>query len=223
MAKDPICGMYVEEGENALKTTRRGTTYYFCSETCLIQFQAPEKADARLKRLVALGAALTIPIAALTYLPIIADRMTNNLIMFILSLPVQFFVGSRFYRGSYDALRSRVGNMDLLIGLGTTAAWTYSTTVTFIPEFFPSSGTYFETSAIIITLIQTGNLLEHITKGRASEAVRKLLDLQPTLTNVVRDGVETRIPVEQVQVDDIFVVRPGERIPVDGLVVVGNS
>src|SRR3989441_1172265 len=223
MAKDPICGMYVEEGENALKTTRRGTTYYFCSETCLIQFQAPEKADARLKRLVALGAALTIPIAALTYLPIIADRMTNNLITFILSLPVQFFVGSRFYRGSYDALRSRVGNMDLLIGLGTTAAWTYSTTVTFIPEFFPSSGTYFETSAIIITLIQTGNLLEHITKGRASEAVRKLLDLQPTLTNVVRDGVETRIPVEQVQVDDIFVVRPGERIPVDGLVVVGNS
>ncbi len=223
MAKDPICGMYVEEGANALKTTRRGTPYYFCSETCLIQFQMPEKADARLKRLVAVGAVLTIPIAALTYLPIISDRTTNNLVMFILSLPVQFVVGSRFYRGSYDALRSRAGNMDLLIGLGTTAAWVYSTIVTFIPDFFPSSGTYFETSAIIITLIQTGNLLEHITKGRASEAVRRLLDLQPTMAKVVREGVESQIPVEQVQVDDILVVRPGERIPVDGLVVEGSA
>src|SRR5712692_9467567 len=188
MAKDPVCGMFVEEGEHALKTTRYGTTYYFCSETCLVQFQAPEKALARLKRLVALGAILTIPIAALTYLPIIPDRNTNNLVMFILSIPVQFVAGSRFYRGSYDALRSKAGNMDLLIGLGTSAAWIYSTIATFIPGFFPSSGTYFETSAIIITLIQTGNLLEHITKGKASEAVHKLLSLQPTMAHVIRDG-----------------------------------
>src|SRR6059036_1618670 len=112
MAKDPICGMYVEEEKHALQTTRYGTTYYFCSETCLVQFQAPEKALARLKRLVGIGAVLTIPIAALTYLPIIADQATNNLVMFVLSLPVQFVVGSRFYRGSYDALRSKAGNMD---------------------------------------------------------------------------------------------------------------
>jgi cation transport ATPase len=170
MAKDPICGMYVEESQHALQTTRYGTTYYFCSETCLAQFQAPEKTLARLKRLVALGAAFTIPIAALTYLPIIPDRHVNNLLMFVLSLPVQFVVGYRFYLGSYDALRSRIGNMDLLIGLGTTAAWLYSTIATFVLGFFPGSGTYFETSAIIITLIQTGNLLEYITKGRASEA-----------------------------------------------------
>src|SRR5712692_10216216 len=188
MAKDPVCGMYVEEGEHALKTTRYGTTYYFCSETCLVEFQAPEKAIAHLKRLVALGALLTVPIAALTYLPIISDRTTNNLVMFFLSLPVQFFVGFRFYRGSYDALRSRAGNMDLLIALGTTAAWAYSTIVTFIPGFFPGSGAYFETSAIIITLILTGNLLEQITKGRASEAVRRLMDLQATMAKIVRDG-----------------------------------
>src|SRR5207247_2594933 len=90
MAKDPICGMYVEEEKHALQTTRYGTTYYFCSETCLTQFQAPEKSLARLKRLVALSAILTIPIAALTYLPIIADPGINNIVMFILSLPVQF-------------------------------------------------------------------------------------------------------------------------------------
>ena len=223
MAKDPICGMYVEEGKHALQTTRYGTTYYFCSETCLAQFQAPEKTLARLKRLVALGAAFTIPIAALTYLPIIPDHQVNNLVMFALSLPVQFVVGYRFYIGSYDALRSRIGNMDLLIGLGTTAAWVYSTTATFVPGFFPGSGTYFETSAIIITLIQTGNLLEYITKGRASEAVHRLLSLQPTLAHVIRNGSEISVPVEEVTVGDILLVRPGEKVPVDGRVIDGNS
>ena len=223
MAKDPICGMYVEEGKHALQTTRYGTTYYFCSETCLAQFQAPEKTLARLKRLVALGAAFTIPIAALTYLPIIPDHQINNLVMFALSLPVQFVVGYRFYLGSYDALRSRIGNMDLLIGLGTTAAWIYSTVATFVPGFFPGSGTYFETSAIIITLIQTGNLLEYITKGRASEAVHRLLSLQPTMAHILRDGSEISIPVEEVAVADILLVRPGEKLPVDGRVIEGNS
>jgi len=223
MAKDPICGMYVEEGRHALQTTRYGTTYYFCSETCLAQFQAPEKTLARLKRLVALGLAFTIPIAALTYLPIIPDHNINNLVMFALSLPVQFVVGYRFYLGSYDALRSRIGNMDLLIGLGTTAAWVYSTTATFVPGFFPGSGTYFETSAIIITLIQTGNLLEYITKGRASEAVHRLLNLQPTVAHVIRKGSEISVPVEEIDVGDILLVRPGEKVPVDGRVIEGNS
>jgi len=223
MAKDPICGMYVEEGKHALQTTRYGTTYYFCSETCLAQFQAPEKALAHLKRLVALGAAFTIPIAALTYLSIIPDHQFNNLVMFLLSLPVQFVVGYRFDLGSYDALRSRVGNMDLLIGLGTTAAWVYSTIATFVPGFFPGSGTYFETSAIIITLIQTGNLLEYITKGRASEAVHRLLSLQPTMAHVLRNGSEISTPVEEVTVGDILLVRPGEKVPVDGKVIEGYS
>ena len=223
MAKDPICGMYVEESQHALQTTRYGTTYYFCSETCLAQFQAPEKNQARLKRLVALGAAFTIPIAALTYLPILPDRQINNLLMFVLSLPVQFVVGYRFYLGSYNALRSRIGNMDLLIVLGTTAAWLYSTIATFVPGFFPGSGTYFETSAIIITLIQTGNLLEYITKGRASEAIHRLLSLQPTMAHVVRNGGEISIPVEEVAVGDILLVRPGEKVPVDGRVIEGNS
>src|SRR5947207_6904669 len=143
--------------------------------------------------------------------------------MFLLSIPVQFVVGFRFYRGSYDALRSRIGNMDLLIALGTSAAWAYSDIVTFFPSFFPSSGTYFETSAIIITLILTGNLLEHLTKQRASESVRKLLELQPRMARVIREGGEVEIPIEDVRVDDVFVVKPGERVPVDGVVVEGSS
>ena len=223
MAKDPICGMFVEEGPHALTATLHGTRYFFCSESCLVQFQAPEKALAQLKRLLVIGTALTVPITALTYLPIVPSKDINNLVMFLLSIPVQFVVGFRFYRGSYDALRSRVGNMDLLIAMGTSAAWAYSVIVTFSPAFFPSSGTYFETSAIIITLILTGNLLEYLTKQRASESVRKLLELQPTMARVLRDGSEVGIPIEDVRVDDVFVVRPGERVPVDGVVIEGSS
>src|SRR5438309_6655751 len=108
--------MLVEEGKHAIQTTRYGTTYYFCSETCLAQFQAPEKSLARLKRLVALGAAFTIPIAALTYLPIIPDHQVSNFVMFALSLPVRLVVCYLFSLERYDALRSRRGNMDVLIG-----------------------------------------------------------------------------------------------------------
>lgn len=222
IAKDPICGMYVEEGEHSLKATSHGITYYFCSETCLNQFQAPEKALRRLKVLVAAGATLTIPIILLTYLPLIPRKDVNDLILFVLSLPIQFVVGFRFYRGAFDALRSRVGNMDLLIAMGTSAAWIYSTVVVFFPTFFPTLP-YFETAAVIITLILTGRLLEDLTKRRASAAVRKLLDLQPQKAHVRRNGAEMEIPVEQVQVDDVVVVRPGERVPVDGQVVDGIS
>src|SRR2546426_4353774 len=93
MATDPICGMYVEESPRALKVARNGITYYFCSESCLQQFQAPELALSRLKILVALGAILTIPIIPLSYLPIITDMKLNNYLLFLLSLPVQFIVG----------------------------------------------------------------------------------------------------------------------------------
>jgi Cu+-exporting ATPase len=116
-----------------------------------------------------------------------------------------------------------MGNMDLLIAIGTTAAWAYSTVVTFLPSVFPTSGAYFDTAAVIITLVLLGNMLEHISKGRASEAVRRLLDLQPRMAHVIRNGAEEEVPVESVKVGDILVIRPGERIPVDGVVTEGNS
>src|SRR5207245_8927638 len=94
---------------------------------------------------------------------------------------------------------------------------------TFLPRHIPGSGTYFETSAIIITLIQTGNLLEYITKGRASEAVHRLLSLQPTVAHVIRNGSEISVSVEEVEVGDILLVRPGEKVPVDGRVIEGDS
>jgi len=120
-------------------------------------------------------------------------------------------------------LRNRAGNMDLLIAIGTTAAWAYSSVIVFLPSLFPAGGIYFDTAAVIITLILLGNLLEHISKGRASQAIRKLLDLQPRMAHVIHDGVESDVPVESVKVNDVLLIRPGERIPVDGVVIEGNS
>jgi len=214
--------MYVDDKTATITRTIRGTKWYFCSETCARTFEKPEVEARRLKILVVMGLLLTIPTALLTYVSLLPSNL-NNYVLFLLETPVQFVVGWRFYRGAYDAIRNRMGNMDLLIAIGTSAAWAYSTIVTFFPRVFPTSGAYFETAAIIIVLILIGNLLEHIQKGRASEAVRKLLDLQPRMAHLIRDGDEVEVPIESVAVDDIFIVRPGERIPVDGVVVDGNS
>jgi Cu+-exporting ATPase len=222
MAKDPVCGMFVDEKTATITRTIRGTKWYFCSETCAKTFEKPEGEIKRLKLLVSVGTALTVPTALLTYVTLLPSGF-NNFLLFILETPIQFIVGWRFYRGAYDALRNRMGNMDLLIAVGTSAAWAYSTVVTFLPSVFPASGAYFDTAAVIITLILLGNLLEHISKGRASEAVRKLLDLQPRMAHVFRNGAEEEVPVELVKVGDVLVVRPGERIPVDGVVTEGNS
>jgi Cu+-exporting ATPase len=222
MAKDPICGMYVDEKTAQYKATVRGTTYYFCSQTCMKEFMAPEVEIRRLKMSVILGTMLSVPIVFLTYISLFPMDVTNYILL-ILATPIQFVFGWRFYRGTYDAIRNRMGNMDTLIALGTSAAWAYSTVVTFFPSFFPFSGVYFDTAAVIVTLVLTGRFLEHISKGRASEAVRKLVDLQPRLAHVIRGEKEIEIPVEQIEVGDMFVVRPGEKVPVDGMVIEGYS
>jgi Cu+-exporting ATPase len=222
LAKDPVCGMYVDERTAEYKATVRGTTYYFCSQTCMKEFLAPEVEIRRLKISVAIGAILTVPIIILTYASFLPTAI-NNYVLLVLDTPIQFFFGWRFYRGTYDAIRNRMGNMDSLIALGTSAAWIYSAGVTLFPSLVPFNGVYFDTAAAIVTLVLTGRFLEHVSKGRASEAVRKLMDLQPKLAHVVRDGREIEIPVEQINVGDVFVVRPGERVPVDGIVLEGYS
>jgi Cu+-exporting ATPase len=225
LAKDPVCGMYVDEKTAEYKATVRGTTYYFCSQTCMKEFLAPEVEIRRLKVSVVVGAILTVPIIILTYasasLP--WPMAINNYLLLVLDTPIQFFFGWRFYRGTYDAIRNRMGNMDSLIALGTSTAWIYSTVVTFFPSSVSYNEVFFDTAAAIVTLVLTGRFLEHVSKGRASEAVRKLMDLQPKLAHVEKDGGEIEIPVEQIQVGDVFVIRPGERVPVDGTVAEGHS
>jgi Cu+-exporting ATPase len=214
--------MYVDQRTATITRTIHGTKWYFCSSTCAKAFEKPEIELKRLKFFVVAGIVFTVPIILLTYLRTLPIWI-NNYLLFLLETPVQFVVGWRFYRGAFDALRNRMGNMDLLIAIGTTAAWAYSTIAVFLPSVFPVGGIYFDTAAVIITLILLGNLLELSSKGRASQAVRKLLDLQPRMTHVIRNGFETDVPVESVNVGDILVIRPGERIPVDGLVIEGNS
>jgi Cu+-exporting ATPase len=222
MAKDPVCGMYVDEKTAQYKATVRGITYYFCSQTCMKEFTAPEVEIKRLKVSVVLGIMLSVLVVLLTYVSLFPTDV-NNYILLILDTPIQFVFGWRFYRGAYDAVRNKMGNMDTLIALGTSTAWIYSAWITFFPSFFSSSGVYFDTAAVIITLVLTGRLLEHMSKGRASEAVRKLMDLQPRLAHVIRGEKEIEIPVEQIQMNDVFIVRPGEKVPVDGVVIDGYS
>ncbi len=224
MAKDPVCGMYVDETTSDLKAIVRGRTYYFCAESCLETFVAPEKEFKKLKILVAFSFSLGIPTLILSIFSPIQFEI-NNYILFFLATPVQFIAGWRYYRGTWDALRNRSANMDVLIALGTSAAWVYSTAVTFFGNYIPESqrAVYFDASALIIAIILLGKLFEEIARGRASDALRKLMDLQPKKARVVREGKEVEVPVEQVSVDEIVIVRPGEKIPVDGVIIYGQS
>lgn len=139
---------------------------------------------------------------------------------FALATPVQFVIGARFYVGAYKALRNGSANMDVLVALGTSAAYFYSLYVTIedVPEAL-----YYETSAVLITLILLGKLFEALAKGRSSEAIKSLMGLQAKTANVIRDGQEVNVPVEEVDVGDILMVKPGEKVPVDGIVVEGVS
>jgi Cu+-exporting ATPase len=214
--------MYVDEKTAEFKATVRGTTYFFCSHTCMKEFLAPEVEIRKLKISVVAGAILTIPLIVLTYASILPTAI-NNYALLILDTPIQFYFGWRFYHGTYDAIRNRMGNMDSLIALGTSTAWIYSAIVTFFPSSVHFNGVFFDTAAAIITLVLAGRYIEHLSKGRASEAVRRLMDLQPKLAHVFRDGKEIEVPIEQISVGDVLAVRPGERVPVDGTVIEGYS
>jgi Cu+-exporting ATPase len=222
MAKDPVCGMFVEEKPDAIRHTVEGKEYFFCSTQCLNEFTAPEKELRKLKRQVAVSIGLTIPITIFTYVMLIPQEL-NSYVLLALATPVQFWAGWRFYKGLWDAVKARASNMDTLIAIGTSAAYFYSAIVTFLPGFFPFESVYFETAAIIITLILIGRLLEQRTKERASHAVRKLLDLQPRMAHVIRERKEVIVPVEEVQEGEVLIVRPGERIPTDGRIIDGSS
>lgn len=146
--------------------------------------------------------------------------LTSPFTQLVLATAVQFIAGSGFYVGAYNALRNGSANMDVLVALGTSAAYFYSLGVMLA---LPEPHLYFEVSAILITLILLGKYLESIAKGRTSDAIRKLIGLQPKTAWVIRNDEEKEIPVAEVLVGDIAIIRPGERIPVDGIVIEGYS
>jgi len=144
----------------------------------------------------------------------------TNWLMLALATPVQFYVGWQYYVGAYKALRNKSANMDVLIAMGSSAAYFYSLPITF---GLLAGHVYFETAAVIITLIKLGKFLEARAKGRTSEAIKKLMGLRAKTARVIRDGVEAEVSTDDVRVGDMILVKPGETIPVDGVVVEGRS
>jgi Cu+-exporting ATPase len=162
------------------------------------------------------GLALTIPIVLISY---IFDFSGKNYVLLVLATPVQFVVGWHFYRGAYTSIRNRYADMNVLVALSATAAYVYSVYSTFIPQGM----TFYEASAVVITTITLGMLLEEKAIERTGETIKKLMALQPKTAIVLRDSQEKEIPVDEVQVGDTVIVKPGERIPVDGVVVEGRT
>jgi P-type Cu+ transporter len=154
----------------------------------------------------------------------VPDAFMNPWVQLALATPVQFYIGKQFYVGAYKALRNKSANMDVLVALGTSAAYFYSVylSIQTLESDAHSVGLYFETSAILITLIILGKLFEAKAKGRSSEAIKKLMGLQAKTAKVVRDGEELEIPLEDVVTGDIILVKPGEKIPVDGEILEGR-
>ncbi len=183
--------------------------------------EARKKEIKELKILFTISTILSLPLLSAMFFHMagIHTILSNGYFQMALATPVQFIIGYRFYKGAYHSLKGGGANMDVLIAMGTSAAYFYSvyTTIAGINQL------YFESSAVIITLILLGKMLEAIAKGKTSEAIKTLMGLQAKTARVIRDGEEIDIPIEEVEKGDVIVVRPGEKIPVDGEVVDGRS
>jgi Cu+-exporting ATPase len=177
------------------------------------------------RHLLITGLIFTVPLFILSMvrdllMPAWGNDIWVNWIMFLLATPVQFYVGWQYYVGGFKSLRNRSANMDVLVAMGSSVAYFYSLVVTLglIPGHV-----YFETSAVIISLIKVGKFLEARAKGRTSEAIKKLMGLRAKTARIVRDGSELEVPVDDVRIGDLVLVRPGEKFPVDGVVVEGHT
>lgn len=241
-AKDPVCGMVVNKA-GSLKTEKAGRTYYFCSTGCQRTFESPELELRSMKKRVTIAMSGILALALLrasAFIFLASGAMvmswapipnlpwfTWGVWLFLLVTPVQFIGGWGFYVGAYNALKNRAINMDLLIALGTSVAYFYSVVVIFTPDLLPvkveERAVYFEVSAVIIAFVLLGKYMEELIKKRSSAAIRRLMDLKPASAHVLRGGQEMEIPAETIQIGDILIIKPGEKIPADGLVIEGAS
>src|SRR3989344_5634935 len=240
LATDPVCGMRVSKA-NSIKKQFDGRMHYFCSEECVRKFESPEEELKSMKKRVTIALSGVLLIALLrviamftlaagvsiiTWVPIPSlPYFTWGIWLFIITTPVQFIGGWTFYKGAFNAIKNRSMNMDFLIAMGTLTAYIYSVFIVFFPGVLPveEKNVYFEVSAVIIAFVLLGKFMEDYIRKRASAAVRKLLDLKPKTAHVIRDGTEVEILAEEIMAGEIVVVRPGEKIPVDGIVVSGES
>jgi len=223
--------MYVREDATALQSVREGRTYYFCSRQCVDAFERPEH-DRRWLLAWTVAAWLAgVLVMATMFAPALpfesGDAHTRmrarNVALWVLATPIQFLAGWRFYQGLAHAVRRRVANMDTLIAIGTSTAYGFSAAATLLPDRLGDQ-TYFDVSVLVIAFILLGRTLELRMKARAAAALRSLLQVQPrTALRVAGDGTDEEVPVEALQPGDVVRVRPGQRVPVDGLIREGQS
>jgi Cu+-exporting ATPase len=222
--------------ETALSAKIGDRTYYFCSQQCLDVYTAPERELKAMQRRVTFTltgavAALVLKVitlfslvTAIMYLDVVGGLRIYDVAVFIVSTPIVWIAGYRIYKGAYQSLRNRNINMDVLVTVGVLAGWIYGViNVFFLPTAKQPGSGYMEVAIGILAFVLLGRYIEELIRRRSAASIRKLLELQPTMARVVRDGVETDISIDQVQVGDVILVKPGEKIPVDGTVTAGYS
>lgn len=199
-----------------IKAAVKNTGYEAVEQTEDLSAERRRKVMKRKLMLFFVGLALTIPIVVITYFLSFPEK---NLLLLVLTTPVQFVVGWHFYKGAYNSLKNRFADMNVLVVLSASAAYFYS----LFSTVFIDGPVFYEASAVVVTTITLGMLLEEMAVEKTGETIKKLMELQPKTAVVVQDGDEREVPVEEVEVGDIVIIKPGEKISVDGVVVSGHS
>jgi Cu+-exporting ATPase len=229
MATDPVCKMQVQIARAPFKATKNGKTYYFCSKRCYDTFTGAMDEIAYWRNRLLIAAIFGIPLVYLAmsqWFGLPAPKLEHHimaLVQFMLATPIMLASWS-FFANGLPALFRRAPNMDTLIAVGTLTAYGYSIVVGVFAFLGRKIGElYFEIAGILLLFLILGQYLEEITKGKTGEAIKKLLGLQAKTAIVMRGKKETEIPIEEVRVGDLVVVKPGQKIPVDGVIVEGHS
>ena len=233
-ARDPVCGMDVDT-ETALKAKIGDRTYYFCSQSCLDVYTQPERELKAMKRRVTLtllgalaAAGLKIIVTfglvgAIMSLELIGGLQVYGLAIFLVTTPIVWIAGFSIFKGAYFSLRNRKINMDVLVSSGVLAGYAYGALNAFFPAVTGQYQGYLEISIGILAFVLLGKYIEETIRRKSAASIRKLLELRPTTATVVRDGKEGEVSADELQVDDIIIVKPGEKIPTDGTVIEGYS
>ena len=221
--------------ETAIKRKIGDRWYYFCSQQCADVYEAPERELKAMKRrvtltLIGVVAAIGLRIlslfgivAAIMYLEIVGGLSVYGLLIFIVSTPIVWIAGFSILKGAYFSLRNRKINMDVLVTAGVLAGWIYGAVGTFLPAVTSEGITYLEISIGILAFVLLGKYIEETIRRKSAASIRQLLELTPTTATVIREGKEVEVSVDELQVGDIIVIKPGEKIPTDGIVTAGYS
>ena len=234
MPRDPVCGMDVDK-DKAIKKKIGDRTYYFCSQSCADVYEQPEQELKAMRRRVAITLAGVIAVAglrvailfgivaALMSFTLVGGLKIYNLALFIISTPVVWWAGRSIIVGAYRSLRNRAINMDVLVSAGVVAGWTYGAAYAFLPDLVHGGEGYLEIAVGILAFVLLGKYIEESIRRRSAASIRRLLELQPTIATVLKDGKEVEMSIDEVQVNDVLIVKPGEKIPTDGTVIAGYS